>query len=53
MQMKAVRERLRVLEIPVPYGRRRGGCSKVSGNLLGTIRASGRLLWTFLRLAST
>ena len=53
MQMKAVRERLRVLEIPVPYRRRRGGCSKVSGNLLGTIRASGRLLWTFLRLAST
>jgi glycosyltransferase involved in cell wall biosynthesis len=51
MQMKALRHGLRVLEVPVPYGRRRGGVSKVSGNLLGTIRASGRLLWTFLRLA--
>ncbi len=53
MQIKAVRRGLRVLEIPVPYGRRRGGASKVSGNLLGTIRASGRLLWTFVRLAGT
>jgi glycosyltransferase involved in cell wall biosynthesis len=51
MQMQALRKRLRVLEIPVPYGRRRGGSSKVSGNLLGTLRASGRLLVTFLRLA--
>ncbi len=52
MQMKALRLGLRVLEVPVPYGRRRGGASKVSGNLVGTIRASGRLLWTFLRLAA-
>jgi glycosyltransferase involved in cell wall biosynthesis len=51
MQMKALRHGLRVLEIPVRYGRRQGGTSKVSGNLVGTMRASGRLLWTFLRLA--
>jgi glycosyltransferase involved in cell wall biosynthesis len=51
MQMKALRGRLRVLEIPVPYGKRRGGSSKVSGNLPGAMRAGAQLLWTFLRVA--
>ncbi len=52
MQVKAARSKLRILEVPVAYGRRRGGTSKVSGNVLTSIRVGGRLLWTFLRLAS-
>ena len=51
MQMRAAQKRLRILEIPVPYDRRVAGESKVSGNLWGTVRASTRLLATFLRIA--
>jgi len=51
MQIKAVRRGLRVLEIPVDYGRRRGGSSKVSGNLGTSIRVGWRLIGTFIRLA--
>ena len=51
MQMRAARSGLRILEIPVPHRARRGGRSKVSGNMLGTIRAAGRLVATFFRLA--
>jgi glycosyltransferase involved in cell wall biosynthesis len=52
MQVRAVRCKLRILELPVSYGRRRGGASKVSGNVMTSIRVGGRLLWTFLRLAA-
>jgi glycosyltransferase involved in cell wall biosynthesis len=52
MQMRAARAGLRVLEIPVPYRRRAGGSSKVAGNLAGTIRASGRIVATFMRVAA-
>lgn len=51
MQMRAAHARLRVLEIPMPYQRRLAGNSKVSGNVGGTIRASSRLLLTFLKIA--
>jgi glycosyltransferase involved in cell wall biosynthesis len=51
MQMRAAKSGLRTLEVPVDYRNRRGGRSKVSGNLSGTLRAAGRILWTFLRLA--
>lgn len=51
MQMRAARSGLRILEVPVDHRNRRGGRSKVSGNLSGTLRAAGRILWTFLRLA--
>jgi hypothetical protein len=50
MQMRAARVRLRILEVPVDHRRRAGGRSKVSGNLVGTIRASGRILLTFARV---
>ena len=33
MQMRAARAGLRVLEVPVPYGRRLGGTSKVAGSV--------------------
>ncbi len=51
MQMRVARQGLRILEVPVDHRNRRGGRSKVSGNLSGTLRAGGRILWTFLRLA--
>jgi hypothetical protein len=51
MQMRAAQAGLRILELPMPYRRRVAGASKVSGNWLGTLRASARLLSTFLRIA--
>jgi hypothetical protein len=51
MQMRAAQAGLRILEVPVDHRNRRGGRSKVSGNPIGTLRAAGRILWTFLRLA--
>jgi glycosyltransferase involved in cell wall biosynthesis len=51
MQMRAAKARLRILELPVDHRNRRGGRSKVSGNLSGSLKAIGRITWTFLRLA--
>ena len=51
MQMKCARMGLRVLEIPMPYRRRRGGASKVAGSLRGTLRAGARIARTFVRVA--
>src|SRR5690349_11896042 len=51
MQMRAARAGLRILEIPVPYRRRSGGTSKVAGSLTGTLRAAGRIIATFVRVA--
>ena len=53
MQMRAARHRLRILELPVAYRRRAGGESKVAGSLRGTLAASGNLLSTFFRIASS
>lgn len=52
MQIKAAQHGLRVLEIPLPYRCRRGGESKVAGSVRGTIRASWRIVMTFIRVAS-
>jgi hypothetical protein len=51
MQMKAARAGLRILEVPVDHRRRKGGESKVSGTLRGTLVASFRILATFLKIA--
>jgi hypothetical protein len=51
MQMRAAQAGLRILEIPVPYNCRVAGASKVSGHWWGTLRASTRLLLTFLKVA--
>ncbi len=51
MQILAARQGLRVLEVPLPYRCRMGGESKVAGSLRGTIRASWRILATFMRVA--
>ena len=51
MQMRAARAGLRILELPVPHGRRLSGKSKVAGTVRGTIKAGFRILATFLRVA--
>ncbi len=51
MQMRAARASMRIREIPVPYRRRAGGDSKVAGSVRGTLRASGRILATFVIVA--
>ena len=51
MQMKAARNGLRILEVPVPYRCRLGGESKVAGSLRGSLRAGGRIVSTFARVA--
>jgi glycosyltransferase involved in cell wall biosynthesis len=53
MQMRAARARLRILEIPAPYRCRSGGTSKVAGSLRGTLRASSRIVATFIRVAAS
>jgi glycosyltransferase involved in cell wall biosynthesis len=48
MQVKALRHGLRVAEVPVSY-RRRVGVSKITGTVVGTVRAGYKILWTVLR----
>ena len=50
MQMRAARAGLRILEVPVPYGRRLAGKSKVAGTLRGSLKAGSRILVTFARI---
>jgi glycosyltransferase involved in cell wall biosynthesis len=45
MQIKAHRTGLRILELPVKYRKRIAGESKISGNLVGTLRAGWKILW--------
>jgi len=51
MQMRAARAGLRILEIPVAHRRRLGGASKVSGTVMGTLKAALRIGLTFARVA--
>jgi len=51
MQMRAARAGLRILELPVPYGRRLAGRSKVAGTFRGSFKAGFRILATFARIA--
>jgi len=51
MQMQAARAGLRILELPVPHGRRLAGHSKVAGTLRGTLKAGIRIFATFARVA--
>jgi len=52
MQMRAARVGLRILELPVPHGRRLAGDSKVAATLRGTLKAGFRILVTFARIAA-
>jgi glycosyltransferase involved in cell wall biosynthesis len=49
MQMKAVHNGLRILEVPLPYRARRKGASKISGSLTGAARAGVRILAAVVR----
>jgi hypothetical protein len=51
MQMRAAAAGLRILEVPVDHRRRRGGVSKVSGNVVAGSVAAWKIATTFLRLA--
>ncbi len=51
MQMRAAAAGLRIREVAVGHRRRRGGVSKVSGNLIAGLRAGWKIAATFLRLA--
>jgi hypothetical protein len=46
MQSKAARMHLRIAEVAVDYRRRRHGRSKISGTILGSLRAAVKILWT-------
>lgn len=50
MQIKAVAMKLRIREIPVAYGHRIAGRSKISGSLTGAIRAGWKILATIATL---
>jgi glycosyltransferase involved in cell wall biosynthesis len=53
MQMRVAAAGWRVLEIPVDHRRRRGGVSKVSGDVVAGLQAAWKITATFLRLAAT
>jgi glycosyltransferase involved in cell wall biosynthesis len=50
MQIKAAKQKLRIVEIPVDYRNRIGGTSKVSGNLRASLRAAIRILQVLVRV---
>jgi glycosyltransferase involved in cell wall biosynthesis len=52
MQMRAAASGLRCLELPADHRVRRGGVSKVSGNLAAGLSAAWKISTTFLRLAA-
>jgi glycosyltransferase involved in cell wall biosynthesis len=52
MQMRVAHAGLKVLELPVPHGRRVAGKSKVAGTVRGTFKAACRIISTFVRIAS-
>ncbi|MEO8935770.1 MAG: glycosyltransferase family 2 protein [Burkholderiaceae bacterium] len=51
MQMKAAAAGWRVVEVPVDHRCRRGGVSKVSGDLVAGVKAAWIITKTFVRLA--
>jgi glycosyltransferase involved in cell wall biosynthesis len=53
MQMRAAASGLRCLELPADHRCRRGGESKVSGNLAAGVSAAWKITTTFARLAAT
>jgi glycosyltransferase involved in cell wall biosynthesis len=53
MQMRAAAAGLRIVEVPVDHRRRRGGVSKVSGNLGAGLSAAWKITTTVLRLSLT
>ena len=50
MQVRAVEQRLRILEVPVTYRVRLAGVNKVSGNLRASVAAGVKIISTVFRL---
>ena len=50
MQIKALKQKLRVLELPVPY-RCRIGQSKISGTIMGSVKAGSKILYSIWKYA--
>jgi len=50
MQIKAIKNGLRIKEVPVDY-RKRIGVSKISGTVSGTIKAGAKIIFTIFRYA--
>jgi glycosyltransferase involved in cell wall biosynthesis len=50
MQMRVAAAGMRIVEIPVDHRCRRGGVSKVSGNLSAGLQAAWKIATTFIRL---
>jgi hypothetical protein len=53
MLVKAARARYRIAEVPLHYRRRSHGRSKVSGTMVGSVKAAYSMLWTMLRYAGS
>jgi len=51
MQMKAARDGLRILEVPVAYRLRQGGVSKVTGSISGSFKAAIRIIKVFIAIS--
>lgn len=51
MQMRVAAAGLRIIEVPVDHRCRKGGESKVSGNLVAGLKAAWKIATTFIRLA--
>ena len=51
MQIRAVQEGLRVLEVQVSWHNRLSGRSKISGTVMGVLRAGSKILSTIARHA--
>jgi glycosyltransferase involved in cell wall biosynthesis len=51
MQMRAAAAGLQILEVPVDHRLRRGGVSKVSGNVVAGFHAAWKITTTFVRLS--
>lgn len=50
MQIRALEEGLRVMEVPIRYRNRAAGVNKVSGNLTASFKAGYKIISTILRL---
>jgi glycosyltransferase involved in cell wall biosynthesis len=51
MQVKAIKQKLTFVEVPVSYRNRTGGVSKVSGSLKGSILAGFKIIKTIFKYA--
>jgi hypothetical protein len=50
MQMKAALMKLHIVEVDVPYRRRREGRSKISGTVRGVVTAGSKIILTIVAL---